>query len=135
MKTLLDDLEKKAGRIDLVFNLCDEGFYNDPTKELHIPALLEQLNIPYTGGGPQCLAFCYDKSIIREVAREMHIPVAKGMLVIGDHDLSRRPLSFPLLVKPNSGDSSFGITHKSIAYSRDELLKIMVEMREKNRCI
>jgi len=129
-ETLLDDLKKRAGKTDLVFNLCDEGFSNDPAKELHIPALLEQLNIPYTGGTPQCLAFCYDKSIVRGVAREMQIPVAKGMLVTGDSDLSRLPLSFPLLVKPNSGDSSFGITQKSIAHSREELLEIMEETRE-----
>jgi D-alanine-D-alanine ligase len=129
-ETLLDDLKKKAGKIDLVFNLCDEGFCNDPTKELHIPALLEQLNIPYTGGSPQCLAFCYDKSIVRGVAREMQIPVAKGMLIIEDSDLSRLPLPFPLLVKPNSGDSSFGITHKSIAHNLEELLETMAETRE-----
>ena len=124
-ETLLDDLKKKSGKIDLVFNLCDEGFCNDPTKELHIPALLEQLNIPYTGGNPQCLAFCYDKSIIRGIAREMQIPVAKGMLVIGRSDLSKLSLSFPLLAKPNSGDSSFGITQKSIANNLEELLEIM----------
>ncbi len=129
-ETLLDDLKKKTGKIDLVFNLCDEGFYNDPTKELHIPALLEQLNIPYTGGNPQCLAFCYDKSMVRGVAREMRIPVAKGMLVIGNPDFSKLPLSFPLLVKPNSGDSSFGITQKSIVHNQDEILGVMAETRE-----
>lgn len=128
---LLDDLKKKAGKIDLVLNLCDEGFYNDPTKELHVPALLEQLNIPYTGAGPQCLAFCYDKSIVRGVARELRIPVAKGMLVIGDFDLKKLSLSFPLLIKPNSGDSSFGITQKSIAHSVEELLEILAETRDK----
>ncbi|AKB18910.1 MULTISPECIES: methyltransferase domain-containing protein [unclassified Methanosarcina] len=130
-ETLLEDLKKKAGKTDLVLNLCDEGFYNDPTKELHVPALLEQLNIPYTGAGPQCLAFCYDKSLVRGVAREMRIPVAKGILVTGDSDVSRLSLSFPLLVKPNSGDSSFGITQKSIVHSREEIFEIMKETREK----
>ncbi len=130
-ETLIDDLKKKAGKIDLVLNLCDEGFYNDPTKELHVPALLEQLNIPYTGAGPQCLAFCYDKSIVRGVAREMAIPVANGTLVLEDTDLSKLSLSFPLLVKPNSGDSSFGITQKSIAHSMEELFEILKETREK----
>lgn len=130
-ETLIDDLKKKTGKIDLVLNLCDEGFYNDPTKELHVPALLEQLNIPYTGAGPQCLAFCYDKSIVRGVAREMEIPVAKGALVMENSDLSKLPLSFPLLVKPNSGDSSFGITQKSIAHSLEELREILAETWEK----
>jgi D-alanine-D-alanine ligase and related ATP-grasp enzymes len=130
-ETLLEDLKKKAAKIDLVLNLCDEGFNNDPTKELYVPALLEQLNIPYTGAGPQCLAFCYDKSIIRGVAREMRIPVAKGMLVTEDSDLSELSLSFPLLVKPNSGDSSFGITQNSIAHSHKELYEILTATREK----
>jgi len=94
-ETLFEDLKKRAGKTDLVLNLCDEGFYNDPIKELHVPAMLEQLNIPYTGAGPQCLAFCYDKSLVRGVAREMQIPVAKGFLVTGDSDVSRLSLSFP----------------------------------------
>jgi D-alanine-D-alanine ligase len=126
-ETLFDDLKKKAGKIDLVLNLCDEGFYNDPTKELHVPAMLEQLNIPYTGAGPQCLAYCYDKSLVRGVAREMGIPVAKGILITEDFDISKLTLSFPLILKPNSGDSSFGITQKSIVHSKEELLAIMKE--------
>ncbi|MPM54958.1 D-alanine--D-alanine ligase [bioreactor metagenome] len=130
-ETLFDDLKKKAGKIDLVLNLCDEGFYNDPTKELHVPAMLEQLNIPYTGAGPQCLAYCYDKSLVRGVAREMRIPVAKGILLTEDSDISKLPLSFPLILKPNSGDSSFGITQKSIVHSKEELLEIMKVTREK----
>ena len=32
-------------RTDLVFNLCDEGFNNDPFKELHVPAMLEVLEL------------------------------------------------------------------------------------------
>ncbi len=36
-------------RTDLVFNLCDEGFNNDPFKELHVPAMLEALGIPVHG--------------------------------------------------------------------------------------
>ena len=130
-ETLFEDLRKKAGKTDLVLNLCDEGFYNDPTKELHVPAMLEQLNIPYTGAGPQCLAYCYDKSLVRGVAREMQIPVAKGIFVTDDSDISKLALSFPLIVKPNSGDSSFGITQKSMVHSREELLDIIKETREK----
>ena len=43
-------------RTDLVFNLCDEGLNNDPFKELHVPAMLEALELPYTGAGPSALA-------------------------------------------------------------------------------
>ena len=37
--TLARDLDEL--RTDLVLNLCDEGFNNDPFKELHVPAMLE----------------------------------------------------------------------------------------------
>ena len=56
-------------RTDLVFNLCDEGWNNDPFKELHVPALLEVLGIGYTGAGPSALAACYDKGLVRAVAQ------------------------------------------------------------------
>ena len=43
-KAMINDLVKQNGSKDLVFNLCDEGYDNDATKELHVPALLEILN-------------------------------------------------------------------------------------------
>ena len=79
--TLYSDLVKLRPKTDLAFNLCDEGFCNDPRKELHIPSTLEMLGYPYTGSGPQCLAFCYDKSLVRGVSREMQIPVPEGIFI------------------------------------------------------
>src|SRR5690606_30649193 len=55
-QTLVDDLQKLQGKVDLVLNLCDEGFHNEAVKELHVPALLEISKIPYTGSNPQTLA-------------------------------------------------------------------------------
>ena len=57
--TLIDDLRFRATEIDLVLNFCDEGFKNRAGHELHIPTLLEMLDLPYTGSGPQCRAQCY----------------------------------------------------------------------------
>jgi D-alanine-D-alanine ligase len=62
-------------RTDLIFNLCDEGFNNDPFKELHVPAMLEVLGIGYTGAGPAALAACYDKGLVRAVAQSLDVPV------------------------------------------------------------
>ena len=63
-----------------VFNLCDEGFHNDAFKELHVPALLEMLGIPYSGAGPACLALCYNKSLVRNLAQSLDIPGAPRVL-------------------------------------------------------
>ncbi|MGM0469770.1 MAG: methyltransferase domain-containing protein [Promethearchaeati archaeon] len=130
--TLIWDLIKMKNKIDFVFNLCDEGYYNDARKELHVPALLEVLNIPFTGGGPQCLAFCYDKSLVRGIAKEMNIPVGDG-IYIKQEDFTYQflPFNFPVLVKPNYGDSSFGITQNSYVENGEDLVNIITEIRQK----
>lgn len=129
--TLVSDLIKLKGEIDYVFNLCDEGYFNDPKKELHIPALLEVLGIPYTGSSPQCLAFCYDKSLVRGTAKEMEIPVPEAIFVNPEDTTFEIPFPFPVIVKPNFGDSSFGITKKSVVDNPEDLLNAISEIREK----
>ena len=131
--TLIADLMriKEKEKIDLVFNLCDEGYNNDARKELHIPSLLEMLDLPYTGSGPQCLAFCYDKSLVRGVAREMGIPVPAAIFIKPEDTTFELPFNFPVIVKPNFGDSSFGITQRSVANSFEELVNAISEIREK----
>lgn len=130
---LIDSLKdlKNKGKIDLVLNLCDEGFSNDPTKELHIPSLLEILGIHYTGAGPQCLSFCYDKSLVRGIAKEMGIPVAPAFFIKPSDIIYEIPFSFPAIVKPNYGDSSFGITTKSVVYSVEELTAQIADVRKR----
>ena len=129
--SLLKELDNMRGEIDLVFNLCDEGYVNDPRKELHVPAMLEALGIPYTGSGPQCLAFCYDKSLVRGVASEMGIQVPEGQLVQTDNSTLDLTLNFPVIVKPNFGDSSFGIIQRSVVQTAEELLNAVGEIRRR----
>jgi len=129
---MIRDLQDRGKRADFIFNLCDEGYNNDATKELHVAALLEVLNIPYSGGTPQCLAFCYDKSLVRGIAKEMDIPVPQAFVIkSGDVAFIDLPISFPVIVKPNVGDSSFGITAKSVCSTVEELENVIVSTREK----
>lgn len=97
-----------------VFNLCDEGFYNQATLELHIPALLEMLNIPYTGSGPSCLAQCYNKSLVRAIANSLKIAVPEEIYLSAGSLKTVLPESFPVLIKPNFGDGSHGITQAAV---------------------
>lgn len=124
--TLIPDL--LSARPELVFNLCDEGFSNDAKKELHVPALMEMLNIPYTGGTPQCLSTCYDKSMVRGIASEMGIPVPMGYMVKPDESTYTLPISFPVIVKPILGDSSVGIRAECVVNSVDELTAIIADL-------
>ena len=129
--TLVQDLCKAAGKVDFALNLCDEGFDNDARKELHVPAILEACGISYTGAGPQCLAFCYDKSLVRGIASEMGMPVPLAFFVESDDAAFDIPFGFPMIVKPNFGDSSFGITQHSVVESLDDLLMAITGIRER----
>jgi D-alanine-D-alanine ligase len=128
---LMNDLLKIKSKVDYVFNLCDEGYSNDASKELHVPAFLEMLGIPYTGSNPQCLAYCYDKSLIRGIAQEMGVPVADAFYIKPEDNVFEMNIAFPVIAKPNFGDSSFGITQKSVAYTVEELNDAIVKTREK----
>jgi len=127
--TLVNDLQKLKSKIDFVFNLCDEGFNNEPSKELHVPAILEALRIPYTGSNPQCLAYCYDKSLVRGIAAEMGIPIANGFFIKPGDNIFNMNLSFPVIAKPNFGDASFGITQQNVAYNIEELNNAILKIR------
>ncbi len=118
--TLLQTLGRK--KPSLVFNLCDEGFNNDPEKELHIPAILEMQGIPFTGSPPAALAVCYDKAIVRAIALSLEIPVPEEILINSVNGSAAIPGILPTLLKPAKGDSSIGITQKAVVKTSEELI-------------
>ena len=126
-KTLERDLNEL--RTDLVFNLCDEGFNNDPLKELHVPAMLEVLGVPYTGGNPPALAACYDKGLVRAVAMTLDVPVPLETYVRPGDQGATLPGVFPALLKPNTGDSSQGITKDAVVKNEKALLDYLDKLR------
>ena len=129
--TMVADFRRLCGKTHMVVNLCDEGFNNDPRKELHVPALLDIFGINYTGSASQCLAFCYDKSLVRGIAKEMKIPVPSAFFIEPNDTTFNLPFAFPVIVKPNFGDSSFGITQQSVAFTHEDLIDAITWIREK----
>lgn len=127
-KALMQQLMKSS--TDFVFNLCDEGFNNSAVHELHVPALLEMLNIPYSGAGPGCLAFCYNKSFVRAIAKELEIPVPFETYYTPSDQAAHIPHTFPALIKPNFGDNSFGITQHAMVNNAEELIDYMQYLAE-----
>ena len=59
---LFEKLRKDKSNIDLVFNLCDDGFFSDPELEPHLPAMLDILEIPFTGADYLALALALNKA-------------------------------------------------------------------------
>jgi len=105
--------------------LCDEGYMNNPKMELHITALLEMVGIPYTGTGPVALGLTYDKQMVMDIAKTLDIPVPKSIFCSKDSEILEKMknsgMEFPVFVKPNSTDGSYGITTKSICRNEEGL--------------
>ena len=105
-----------------VLNLCDEGYRNDAFLELHVPAYLEMLGVPYSGAGPTCLGLCYDKAQVRAIAEGLGVPVPLETYAAATDQSATLPATFPALVKPGFGDSSVGITQEAIVHTTEDLV-------------
>lgn len=126
-ETMLSTLLTKSPAF--VLNLCDEGYQNDPFKELHVPAVLEMLGIPYTGAGPACLGMCYNKSLVSLVASSLDIATPLETYFDQSDVSATLPSIFPALVKPNFGDSSIGITSQAVVHSPEQLINYVANLR------
>jgi len=113
-----------------VLNLCDEGFNNDPTKELHVPAFLEMLGIPYSGAGPVALGLCYDKSYVSALAAANDIPTPLETYFDPDDQAATMPSVFPALIKPCTGDSSIGITQEAVVHDVAEAVTYLSQLHQ-----
>jgi D-alanine-D-alanine ligase len=122
--------ELRANRPEFVLNLCDEGLNNDAFMELHVPAALEMLDIPYSGAGPTCLGLCYNKSLVRAIAASLDVPVPLETYFSSDDQAATIPSVFPALIKPNFGDSSIGITQDAVVYSWEQAINYLSSLRE-----
>jgi D-alanine-D-alanine ligase len=117
-----------------VFNLCDEGWNNDALKELHVPALLEMLNIPFSGAGPNCLAYCYDKGMVNRSAQAIGVETPKEITFVGEDmeelESKVKAMGYPAFVKPIKGDNSLGITTRSVVHSFEEVKAYIQELEQ-----
>lgn len=105
---------------DLVVNFCDTGYCNIAAQELHVPALLELLDIPYTGAPPACMALCYDKQAVRLLAEAQGIAVPREAFLEPGAPLAFAGAIWPALIKPNQADGSLGITKDAVVRSEEE---------------
>lgn len=114
---LIDRLRKTP--VDIVFNVA-EGFQGR-NREAHIPALLEFLNIPYTGSDPLTLSLTLDKSMAKRIVMSENIPTPKFKRVERVEDLGGLDLNYPLFVKLCYEGSSKGVRLDSKILDRRSL--------------
>jgi D-alanine-D-alanine ligase len=102
---LIDRLRQTS--VDIVFNIA-EGLQGR-NREAHIPALLEFLNIPYTGSDPLTLSLTLDKAMAKRVLVSQNIPTPRFIKVERMEDLEGLTLRYPLFVKLCYEGSSKGV--------------------------
>lgn len=121
-------LRLREERPEFVLNFCDTGFRNEARYELHIPALLEMLDVPYSGSGPVALGICYDKAMVRAIAQAHGVPVAGEVFLRPGDPLPE--VGYPAFIKPNRGDGSVGITEASLVNDADEAQAYVRKLRQ-----
>jgi len=111
----------KKNRVDMVFNIA-EGKHGR-FRESEVPAVLDYLNIPYTGSETFSLALALNKALTKKILKAENIPTPNFQLFVrGDEELSA-DLAFPLIVKPNCEGSAKGINKTNVVNNKDELFK------------
>jgi D-alanine-D-alanine ligase len=106
----------------VIFNLC-EGFRGDSAKEMHIAALYELLDIPYTGSPSLCLALTQNKRLTKDILVRHGLPTPEYYCVKRNETVPRLTISYPLIIKPCSEDASLSIGPDSIVHNEKTLKK------------
>ena len=107
---------------DLIFNLT-ESYAGDDTKEMHVTAFLDLLDIPYTGAGPHAHILAQDKSIAKKMFAFYGIQSPFFATAYRGNIDHAHDISFPLIVKPTSEDGSIGIDAAAVVTSVKELME------------
>ena len=78
-----------------------------------VQAILESIGVPYSGCGVLSSALCMDKDMSKKVFIAENIKTPKWTMVKREEEIDYNKIDeigYPIIVKPNNGGSSIGIT-------------------------
>ncbi|OGX15074.1 MAG: hypothetical protein A2166_06570 [Omnitrophica WOR_2 bacterium RBG_13_41_10] len=111
----------KNNRVDMVFNIAEGK--NGKFREAELPAVLDYLNIPYTGSNPFALGIALNKGLTKKILKSEDIPTPSFQIFKKLNAELDPSLKFPLIVKPNLEGSSKGISVSSVVHDQDSLYR------------
>lgn len=114
-----------------VFNIAEGK--NGPHREAFVPAILDELKIPYTGSNVLSLAISMDKIMTKDVLKFAGVPTPNYFAIKPNEKIDLSGIHFPIIVKPPFEGSSMGITSKSICHNEEEARKSILELFQKFR--
>lgn len=119
-----DIFKIKDMNVDLAFIALHGKFGEDG----RVQAILEAMNIRYTGPGVLASGICMDKDIAKRVLSTYGIRTAKWWTIRKGEEFTYPKEYEKLIVKPNSGGSSIGVHFISNQQELDEALKDIFTM-------
>lgn len=115
-------------RKDLIFPMIwGRGSRN--TRAL-LPAVCEARNIAYIGADCYTHTLCLDKFLAKKYAKAFHFNTPNSLMLFRSQtaeeiDRAIHSLSLPLVVKPNFGGGSCGISDKNLVDTYEEAAKVI----------
>lgn len=115
---------------DFVFNIA-EGRGTSRSREARVPAVLEMLDIPFSGSDPLTLAVTLDKECAKRLVTSAGVAAPRGVVVEPDNSCTgiTETLQFPVIVKPAWEGSSKGIHGRCVVDSPRDLPKAVRSLR------
>jgi len=115
--------EVKENKPDVIFNLV-EVFNQKSHLDKNVVALLEMLEIPYTGASSASLFICGDKAFSKKILSFHRIKVPHFYTFYRRHRIwLPKRLRLPLIVKPLTEEASRGISQASVVDSEEALIE------------
>jgi D-alanine-D-alanine ligase len=120
-------------KVDLILNMV-EAYDGDDSREAHVAAFLDLLELRYTGADPQALFLAQDKALAKKVFDFHGIRTPRFASVYRGKLDHVDDLEFPLIVKPASEDGSVGIDAGAVVHNLRELMERASMIQEKFDC-
>ena len=120
------DLCRKA---DIVFM----ALHGSNGEDGRLQAAFDLMNIRYTGSGYLGCAMAMSKDIAKHMLSKNGVPVPRGIYFMADEpvpDIEKSGLSYPVVVKPNCGGSSVGVSIVNTDEEYKEALKISFALED-----
>jgi len=108
-----------AQRPDAVFNFY-EGAADDGETEPFMAALMEWLDIPFTGCPSQTLALARNKHLTKTLLRGAGLPTPE-FFTVQNPPVPPCTIAWPVIVKPANQDASVGLDQGSVVQDQESL--------------
>lgn len=116
-ETIIDTV--RAYKPDICFNIAESHFGD--SREAQIPAILEKLQIPYTGSKVLSLALTLDKPMTKRILAWHGLPTPEFQSFEREDEPLEDGMNFPLFVKPSREGTGMGISYASIVHNEKDL--------------